>query len=191
MRLLLIVLTIVVVLAAGMAVLVWSGVYNIAASEPHSAFVHWLFATVRDRSIVSRSQSSDVPNLTDPDHVRAGIRSYQAMCRVCHGRPGEESPPIREGLNPQAPKLDSERIRKRTDAELFWVIKNGIRMTGMPAFARPTRIKISGRSLRLSATFRICARMTMPPWSKRPEQNKLSRGPSTNTKFEQWRVRQV
>lgn len=136
MRRLLIALTIVVVLAAGMAVLVWSGVYNIAASEPHSAFVHWLFATVRDRSIVSRSQSSDIPNLTDPDHVRAGIRSYQAMCRVCHGRPGEESPPIREGLNPQPPKLDSERIRKRTDAELFWVIKNGIRMTGMPAFGK-------------------------------------------------------
>src|SRR5207237_2238623 len=77
-----------------------------------------------------------MPNLTGPDRIRAGIRSDQAMCRVCHGRPGEESPPIREGLNPQPPKLDSERIRKRADAELFWVIKNGIRMTGMPAFGK-------------------------------------------------------
>jgi mono/diheme cytochrome c family protein len=136
MKLLLIALMIGAVLAAGMAVFVWSGVYNVAASEPHSAFVHWLFATVRDRSIAARSPSSEIHNLTDPDRVRGGIRSYQAMCRVCHGRPGEKSTPIREGLNPQPPKLDSDRIRNRTDAELFWIIKNGIRMTGMPAFGK-------------------------------------------------------
>lgn len=136
MRLLLIAFTIGILLTAGMAVFVWSGAYNVAASEPHSALVQWLLATVRDRSIATRSQSRSIPDLTDPDRMRAGIRSYQAMCQVCHGRPGEESPPIREGLNPQPPKLDSERIRKRTDAELFWVIKNGIRMTGMPAFGK-------------------------------------------------------
>ena len=134
MRLLLIALTIVAVLAAGLGMFVWSGAYNVAASEPHSAFVHWLFATVRDRSIAARSQSNEIHNLTDPDSVKGGIRSYQAMCRVCHGRPGEKSTPIREGLNPQPPKLDSDRTRNRADAELFWIIKNGIRMTGMPAF---------------------------------------------------------
>ena len=136
MRLLLIALAIGVLLAVGMAVFVWSGAYNVAASEPHSALVHWLFATVRDRSIATRSRSEGIPNVTDPARVRAGIRSYHAMCRVCHGRPGEETTSIREGLNPQPPKLDSERIKKRTDAQLFWVIKNGIRMTGMPSFGK-------------------------------------------------------
>ena len=136
MRLLLISLAIGVLLAAGIGVVVWGGLYNVAAAEPHSPFVQWLFATVRDRSIASRSQSMQIPDLADPERVKAGIRSYQAMCRVCHGRPGEEPSPIREGLNPQPPKLGSERIRHRTDAELFWVIKNGIRMTGMPAFGK-------------------------------------------------------
>jgi mono/diheme cytochrome c family protein len=136
MRLLLIALTIVAVLAAGLGLFMWSGAYDVAASEPHSTFVHWLFATVRDRSIAARSQSNEIHNLTDPDRVKGGIRSYQAMCRVCHGRPGEKSTPIREGLNPQPPKLDSDRTRNRADAELFWIIKNGIRMTGMPAFGK-------------------------------------------------------
>ena len=136
MKLPLILLTIGILLAACMALFIWRGMYNVSAAEPHTALVQWLLATVRDRSIASHSESLDIPNLTDAARVKGGVRSYQAMCRVCHGTPDRDTTPIREGLNPQPPKLDSERIRTRTDAELFWVIKNGIRMTGMPAFGK-------------------------------------------------------
>jgi hypothetical protein len=58
------------------------------------------------------------------------------MCAICHGVPGEEPSPIRQGLSPAPPKLDSRQTQKRSDAGLFWIITNGIRMTGMPAFGR-------------------------------------------------------
>ena len=38
-------------------------------------------------------------------------------------------------MYPRAPELDSDEVQRWTDAELFWIIKNGLRMTGMPAFA--------------------------------------------------------
>jgi hypothetical protein len=44
---------------------------------------------------------------------------------------------IGQGLNPPAPELTLPRVQKRPDGELFWIVSNGIRMTGMPAF-KPT-----------------------------------------------------
>ena len=53
---------------------------------------------------------------------------------LCHGAPGVDASEAGEGLNPPAPDLTLARIQKRTDGELFWILQNGIRMTGMPAF---------------------------------------------------------
>lgn len=58
------------------------------------------------------------------------------MCRTCHSAPGRQPSTIQQGLNPKPPKLDSERVQKRTDGALYWIIKNGIRVTGMPAFGK-------------------------------------------------------
>jgi len=56
------------------------------------------------------------------------------MCFGCHGAPGHELSEIAQGLNPKPPKLDAEDVQAGSDAELYWVVKNGLRMTGMPAF---------------------------------------------------------
>jgi len=56
------------------------------------------------------------------------------MCFSCHGAPGHKPSEIGRGLNPKPPQLDAEEIQGRSDAELYWIIKNGVRMTGMPAF---------------------------------------------------------
>jgi mono/diheme cytochrome c family protein len=56
------------------------------------------------------------------------------MCVSCHGAPGVDASPVGEGLNPPAPDLTLARIQERSDGELFWLVQNGIRMTGMPAF---------------------------------------------------------
>ncbi|WP_447979999.1 c-type cytochrome [Candidatus Nitrospira bockiana] len=123
---------------AGMtgALLISAGAYNVSAAIPHTEIVQWLFATVRDRSIAVRSDDHQAPRLDDRERIKAGLRSYHDMCRVCHGAPGEEPTPIRQGLNPQPPKLDAQRTQRRDEGELFWIIKNGIRMTGMPAFGK-------------------------------------------------------
>jgi len=63
-----------------------------------------------------------------------GLDHYKDNCVTCHGAPGVEKSEIGKGLNPTAPILDIPIVTERTDGELFWTIKNGIRMTGMPAF---------------------------------------------------------
>lgn len=127
-----------VALAAG-SLLAWWGLYNIAAAEPHFSFTRWLLVTIRDRSVLAHSQGINAPSLNDPQLIQSGFRSYHDMCRTCHGAPGEESSPIRKGLNPQPPTLDSQRVQGRSDGALFWIVKNGIRMTGMPAFGKTHR----------------------------------------------------
>jgi mono/diheme cytochrome c family protein len=56
------------------------------------------------------------------------------MCRLCHGAPGEFLLEFAQGLNPKAPILASQDVQARGDHELYWIVKNGIKMTGMPAF---------------------------------------------------------
>lgn len=116
------------------ALFVFSGRYNIAAVEPHSTAERWLFATVRDQSVTSHSQVIQPPSLADPARVQAGFHEYHEMCFTCHGAPGHKPSEIGQGLNPDPPKLDAEAVQARTDAALFWIVKNGLRMTGMPAF---------------------------------------------------------
>jgi mono/diheme cytochrome c family protein len=111
-----------------------SGTYNVAAVEPHSAVVSQLFATLRDQSIAKHSQDIQPPPLTDPALVQSGLREYHSMCFSCHGAPGHKPSEIGRGLNPKPPQLDAEEIQRRSDAEFYWIIKNGLRMTGMPAF---------------------------------------------------------
>jgi mono/diheme cytochrome c family protein len=54
---------------------------------------------------------------------------------MCHGAPGVEESEFGQGLNPPAPDLTLPVIQKMSDGELFWIVSNGIRMTGMPAFS--------------------------------------------------------
>ena len=56
------------------------------------------------------------------------------MCLTCHGAGTVDPSEIGEGLNPPAPDLTQPSVQSKTDGELFWIVQNGIRMTGMPAF---------------------------------------------------------
>lgn len=117
------------------ALFIFSGRYNIAAVEPHSTAEQWLFAIVRDRSIASHSGViQPPPSLADPARIQAGFHEYHEMCFTCHGAPGHKPSEIGQELNPEPPKLDAEAVQARSDAQLFWIVKNGLRMTGMPAF---------------------------------------------------------
>ena len=75
------------------------------------------------------------PSLDDPERIREGLHHYHEMCVFCHGAPGVDRSEVGQGLNPKPPKLASgRRLTDDGAREAFWVVKNGIRMTGMPAF---------------------------------------------------------
>ena len=112
---------------------VYSGVYDVAASQPDNPVVRWLLVTARNRSIERRASGIAVPPLTDPKLVQQGFEHYHEMCTGCHLAPGMESSEIQEGLNPQPPLL-AQVVPHTSPARLFWVIKHGVKMSGMPAW---------------------------------------------------------
>jgi len=116
--------------AIGMA---FSGLYDVSASSPHSGPVTWLLSTTSHASIERHSSGIEVPDLDNASLARAGINDFDAMCKGCHGAPGQEPEAMGQGLNPPPPDL-SESAAEMQAAELFWVTKHGIKMTGMPAW---------------------------------------------------------
>jgi mono/diheme cytochrome c family protein len=111
----------------------YSGFYDVSARSPRGGPIDWLLSTTAHASVARRAKDVDVPNLDEGALVLAGINDFDAMCVGCHGAPGKPSTALARGLNPPAPDL-AESATHMTPAELFWVTKHGIKMTGMPAW---------------------------------------------------------
>ena len=118
---------------AGAVVVAYTGWYDVSAREPHTAPVNWFLATVMQSSVERRAAGIDVPKLDDESLVRVGISDYDAMCVECHGAPGRDRGAVGRGLVPHPPDL-AHAAGHMSAGELFWVTRNGIRMTGMPAW---------------------------------------------------------
>ncbi len=134
MRIVLVLFIILVLLIAVVAAFLWSGSYNVAATVPHWRVTHWVLGKVRDQSVAAHSKGITVPSFDSPKLVNSGPREYHEMCRFCHGTPGYSRTDIAKGLYPPPPDFTSKDMKMRNEAELYWVIKNGIKMAGMPAF---------------------------------------------------------
>jgi mono/diheme cytochrome c family protein len=122
----------VIALIAGVVVM-FSGVINVAATDPHNPVTRFILSTTMDNSVRAHAKGITAPALDDPQMVMEGFRHYREMCVGCHLAPGIDSTGISEGLMPRPPKLQ-EAVDEWTPEELFWVTKNGVKMTGMPAW---------------------------------------------------------
>jgi mono/diheme cytochrome c family protein len=123
-----------VLAAAAGGILVYSGAYNVAADQAPSRFEEWLLETIKERSIDRQAEGIPVPPLGDEAQVRRGYELFRVHCVTCHGAPGVGPDDLAMGLNPVPPGLDFEKVQHESDAELYWVIQNGIKFTGMPSF---------------------------------------------------------
>jgi len=115
---------------------VFTGTFNVSAKWKNPALLEWLLIETRESSIKKRAKDiQENGNITGSQaQIENGFRSYREMCAACHSTPGQEKSPLAMGLNPSPPDLSKEREHAMSSSELFWVIKNGIRMTGMPAW---------------------------------------------------------
>lgn len=120
-------------LALGAVAFIYSGIYDVSASTPHGAVSTWAMETTMHSSVERRAGQIEVPDLSDESLVLAGVNDFDEMCVQCHGAPGREPAAVGQGLNPPAPDL-AESAKEMSAAELFWVTKHGIKMTGMPAW---------------------------------------------------------
>ncbi|HYD63553.1 MAG TPA: c-type cytochrome [Noviherbaspirillum sp.] len=112
---------------------VYLGIYDIAATEQHTRPVYTLLEYAMRKSVMRHSASIQAPALPDEQRARAGLVHYRAHCAQCHGAPGVAPEPFSFGMTP-APANLVATAREWEPAELYWVIRQGIKMSGMPGW---------------------------------------------------------
>src|SRR5437016_332023 len=122
-----------IVLAVGALGVTYAGAYNVAANVPDAGIVKWLLSTNMQRSVMSHAQPISAPAQLTDQQARDGLRIYKDTCIYCHGAPGKDPGDIGKGLNPEPPYLP-DTVARWSSAQLFWIIKNGIKMTGMASY---------------------------------------------------------
>ena len=129
-------LTVVITLAAliiiGIAFM-YLGIYNVAAINPPGHLESWFFSTVMDNSVAHHSGGIKAPALDGAAMIDSGFTHFSRMCAGCHGAPGMKQRGTSKGFNPPPPNL-ADAVGDLSDGEIFWIVKNGIKMTGMPAY---------------------------------------------------------
>lgn len=112
---------------------IYSGLFNVGAIVKDAPALRWVLITTREASVRRHARAIEVPRLGGAQQVESGFRFFRDQCAMCRLPPGGEQTMMSQGLNPEAPPL-AELASDMNDAELFWVTKNGIRFTGMPAW---------------------------------------------------------
>lgn len=112
---------------------VYTGAYNVAATDPHTDVVRWTLDTTMHRSVEDRSSDITPPEQVSGEALSTGATIYANTCAHCHGAPGVERPPWATNMRPQPPRL-THAAAEWEAREVFWIVKHGIKMTGMPAF---------------------------------------------------------
>lgn len=121
--------------AIGAVAFIYSGIFDVAATTPHWPVTYWVLDTARVRSIEAHAAGIAVPaGLGDQAKLVMGTEHFAAHCAVCHGAPGVEKSEIGKGMYPRPPDL-AHAATHLGPAELYWIIKNGIKMSGMPSWA--------------------------------------------------------
>ncbi|MCP8937524.1 c-type cytochrome [Alsobacter sp. SYSU M60028] len=124
-------------LGAGGLLFAMSGFYSVAATREHWPPVRWFFDMALARSVQFHAAGIVAPNLDDARLVRKGAAHYEGNCAPCHGAPEAWRNPFSHQMMPEPPHLAS--TERWSDAQLFWIVKNGIKYTGMPAWAAQNR----------------------------------------------------
>lgn len=126
----------------GLAILVLAGASfyhfvlrdGLSARVEPSALEVRIARTLRSWAIPSAARQATNPVPASPETLAAGLAHFADHCASCHANDGSGRTALGRGLYPRAPDLRGHETQRLTDGELFHVIENGIRLTGMPAW---------------------------------------------------------
>ncbi len=120
-------------MALGAGAFVWSGWYDISATVQHTQPVYSVLEKTMHRSVKRRAAAIEAPPLDAPALVARGAACYLDKCVQCHGGPGVAQGEIGRSMQPlPGPLVDASA--KWGAAELYWITRHGIKMSGMPAW---------------------------------------------------------
>jgi cytochrome c553 len=138
MRILAVIGALAIAVALAVGVFFFGGLFNVSANYEDPGLIRWALIHVREASMDRQASKLGAPpiKLDDPAVVQDGARAFaKAGCTNCHGAPGVTWAKFSEGLNPDPPDLKDD-VAGDEPGHIFWAVKNGIRMTGMPSFAK-------------------------------------------------------
>jgi mono/diheme cytochrome c family protein len=126
-------LAIVAAVVAGVFFL--GGYYDVGAQGEDPPIVSWALVEARTRAIRHFATDQPPADFAAAERIQAGAKAFSERgCINCHGGPGVTWAKFSEGLNPGPPDL-KDVVGDLRPQDVFWVVKHGIRMTGMPSFA--------------------------------------------------------
>ena len=126
-------IAIVAIVPLGAFAFIKSGIYDVGASRPHTRLTEWITHETMTHSVKRRATGLTAPREISGRQVLAGFCTYETHCVACHGAAGIAREHWVSGMEPQPPYL-VDATEKWTASELFWIAKNGIKMTGMPSW---------------------------------------------------------
>lgn len=127
-----------VLLGLGGALVATSGIIPARASSGHWAITHLILDFAKVRSVATNSFTLEAPPLDEPWLALKGAGHYETGCRPCHGSPADQMPRIAWRMTPPPPPLQ-DHVSRWEPEELFYIVKHGIKFTGMPAWPTPLR----------------------------------------------------
>jgi len=110
-----------------------AGLGDIAASQGHWPFVERFLDFGMRHAVKRHASGIEVPKLDDPNMIRLGAAHFHRGCAFCHGAPGIPVNPIAKHMLPPPPEL-AVTMRPWQPNDLFWIVKNGFKYTGMPGW---------------------------------------------------------
>jgi mono/diheme cytochrome c family protein len=121
-------------LAGVVAIVALGGFYPVAASNGDPPLIGWLLEESMEHGVKKAAKRLAAPKLSAAD-IREGGSHFKGMCQQCHGGPGAEREDFASAMNPRPPDL-AKVADDWSEAEIFWIARNGIKMSGMPAFGK-------------------------------------------------------
>jgi mono/diheme cytochrome c family protein len=110
-----------------------SGLFDVAASKPHSALIYWIVKTTMIHSVKRHARGISPPAPFTAAQAAAGFCAFETHCVMCHGALSVGRQTWVNGMTPDPPYL-ADAPQRWTPGELFWIIRNGVKMTAMPAW---------------------------------------------------------
>jgi mono/diheme cytochrome c family protein len=148
--------------AAILAVIYGTGVIRrgFSAADQPSAIESVVARTVRNLGIPGSARDQKNPLTATPDLLQEGRDNFADRCASCHGKDGDGHSGIGPNLYPKAPELRLPATQNLTDGEIHYIIRNGVRLTGMPALGNPHMAEGDNTSWKLVLFIRSIALST-------------------------------
>ena len=129
-------LLVALIIVVGALAFIWIGSRGITARAEPGAIETAVARTMRRLAIPSAARDLVNPVAVSPQIIAEGMAHYADHCAGCHANDGSGETELGLGLYPKPPDMRRAETQSLSDGELFYIIENGVRLTGMPAWGK-------------------------------------------------------